>query len=263
MAEFETLELSIREHVGQLNLSRPALMNRFDDQLVVELARGLRELDAATEVRAIVLTADGQVFSAGGDTDSMLAANADHRILMKQVDDGRRLFRTFSDITKPLIVALHGHIFGVGTSLILTADAIVSTPSVRLSDPHVQFGLVPGDGGVVTWPMNLPMVKAKRHLLWAEPLMAEDAYRLGVVTDLVDTPAEVTPRAFELADRVSALPPVAVQLAKRAFNKSTHSRVEDVFDAGFYLEAISASTSDVREAVNAFKEKRTGKWLGQ
>jgi enoyl-CoA hydratase/carnithine racemase len=140
---------------------------------------------------------------------------------------------------------------------------VVSTPGVRISDPHVHLGLVAGDGGVVTWPANLPLIRAKRHLLWGEPLLAEDAYALGLVTELVDSADAVRSTALELAERVAALPPVAVQLTKRALNKVLGARVDEAFDTGFYLEAISASTTDLREAVAAFKEKRPGMWSGR
>ncbi|HEY0448701.1 enoyl-CoA hydratase/isomerase family protein [Actinophytocola sp.] len=249
--------------MGELRLCRPDVHNRFDDVLLGELGAALSEMEADQDVRAVVLTATGKHFSAGGDTEAMLAANADLRVLLAQVDLGRRLFRTFADFTKPLVAAVHGHVFGVATSLVLTADAVVSTPGVRISDPHVHLGLVAGDGGCVTWPANLPLVMAKRHLLWGEPLLAEDAHRVGLVTDLADDAESVRTLAFEIAGRVAALPPVAVQLTKRALNKVLGARVDEAFDTAFYLEAISASTADLREAVAAFKEKRPGEWSGR
>lgn len=263
MTRYEAVELAKDGPVGELRLSRPDLANRFDGVLLGELAGALTELGADPEVRAVVLTSTGRHFSAGGDTAAMLAAHDDLQVLLAQVDEGRRLFRTFADFPKPLIAAVHGHVFGVATSLVLTADAIVSTPGVRISDPHVHLGLVAGDGGCVTWPAHLPLVRAKRHLLWGEPLLAEDAYRLGMVTDLVDDADSVRPAALEIAGTVAALPPVAVQLTKRALNKVLGSRIEDVFDTAFYLEAISARTADMREAVAAFSERRPGVWTGR
>jgi enoyl-CoA hydratase/carnithine racemase len=264
MSRYETLEISSSDGgVAELTLSRPEVMNRFDEALVAELRAAIGELARDPSARAVVWSARGRHFSAGGDTDSMLAANSDHVQLMRQVDDGRALYRAFADFPKPLVVALHGHVFGVGTSLILTADAIVSAPKVQISDPHVQFGLVAGDGGCVSWPLHVPLIQAKRRLLWGEAISAEQAHRMGLVTELADTPDAVLPLARTLAEQVAALPPVAVQLTKRAFNKQLQSRIDDVFDLGFYLEAISTATSDVREAVAAFKEKRPGAWSGR
>lgn len=262
MTGFATLTMSHQDSVAELRLNRPDVLNRFDAELFAELEPALRQLADDSTVRAVVFSSTGRHFSAGGDFEAILAANADHETLMRQVDEGRRLFRGFADFPKPLIVSLHGDAFGVCASLVLIADAVVTAPTVKLSDPHVRMGLVAGDGGCVSWPANLPLVRAKRQLLWGEPISGEDAYRLGLVTDLVETPEEVPARARELAEKVAGLPPAAVQLTKRALNKHLHARIDDVFDVGFYLEAISARTSDVREAVAAFKEKREGRWSG-
>lgn len=263
MTRYQAVEVSADGGVGVLRLCRPELHNRFDDTLFGEIEPALGELEADPDVRAVVLASTGRTFSAGGDTEIMLAANADLGVLMTQINDGRRLFRAFADFGKPLVAALHGHVFGVATSLVLTADAVVSAPGVKIADPHVHMGLVAGDGGCVTWPASLPLIRAKRHLLWGEPLLAEDAYRLGLVTDLAGSPAEVEGLALEVAAQVAALPPVAVQLTKRALNKVLGARIDEALDTAFYLEAISMSTADVREAVTAFKEKRPGVWTGR
>lgn len=263
MTQFEAVEVNRKGAVAELRLCRPELHNRFDAAVTRDLTPALQALAEDVDVRAVVLSADGRHFSAGGDTETMLAANADLQILLSQLDDGRRLFRSFADLPKPLIAAVHGHVFGVATSLVLTADAVVSTPGVRFVDPHVHMGLVAGDGGCVMWPANLPLTRAKRHLLWGQPLLAEDAYALGLVSDLVDSADAVRSRALELAEEVAGLPPLAVQLTKRALNKVLGARIDEVFDTAFYLEAITVQTADLREAVAAFQEKRPGIWSGR
>jgi enoyl-CoA hydratase/carnithine racemase len=125
------------------------------------------------------------------------------------------------------------------------------------------MGLVAGDGGAIAWPANLSATMTKRHLLWGEALVAEDAHRLGVVTDLEPSVDAVRTRAKTLATRVAALPPVAVQLTKRALNQSVAARIAESFDLGFYLEAMTLGTEDMVEAVNAFHEKRRGSWKGR
>lgn len=262
MSAYTALKLFRDDHVAELRLNRPDVLNRFDATLFSELGPALQELADDSQIRAVVFSSTGKHFSAGGDFEAMLAANEDHATLMRQVDEGRRLFRAFADLTKPLVVALHGDVFGVGASIVMTADAVVATPTVKLSDPHVRMGLVAGDGGCVGWPVNLPFIRAKRQLLWGEPITGQDAFEMGIVTELAESAQEVRALAFELATRVAELPPVAVQLTKRALNKYLHSRIDDVLDVGFYLEAISARTDDLREAVAAFKEKREGRWIG-
>lgn len=262
MTSYGTLALHVEGHVGELRLTRPELLNRFDDELLDELGPALRALEDDEQVRAVVWTSTGKHFSAGGDVETILQGAKDLTHLLRGVDRGKVLYRTFAEFSKPLVAAVHGHVFGVATSLVLTADAVVTTPQAKLSDPHVHMGLVAGDGGCISWPANLPLIRAKRHLLWGEPMTGQQAYELGLVTDLVDGPEEVRARARELAVRVAGLPPVAVQLTKKTLNKGFAARVDEVLETGFAYEALSNRTHDVVEAVAAFKEGRPGRWTG-
>jgi enoyl-CoA hydratase/carnithine racemase len=260
----EALTLEIVDGVATVELSRPDDLNRFDNLLHDELEEAIAEIAVDPDARALLLCGSGKVFSGGGDAARMLAAaQEDPHARMVGVDRGRRLFRLCTDFPKPFVAAVHGDVFGVATSLVLTADALVSTPGVKFVDPHVHMGLVAGDGGAIAWPINMPAALAKRHLLWGEPMKAEDAHRVGLVTDLVDTADQVRPHAEKLAARVAALPPVAVQLTKRTLNKVIQSRIDEAFDLGFYLEAITVGTEDMVEAVNAFLEKRRPTWKGR
>lgn len=259
---YQTVEITRHGHVAELRLNRPETLNAFDDLLVNELPGVLIDLARDTGVRAVVWTSAGKHFSAGGDMATILAGHADLNVLLRGVDDGRRLFRAFADFPKPIVAAVHGSSFGVATSLIFTTDAVVATPVAKLSDPHVHMGLVAGDGGAVTWPSSAGLARAKRKLLWGEALTGAEAYQFGLVTDLADTPEEVRELAHELAQRVAALPPVATQLTKRALNRVLSANTDQVLDTGFYLEALSNRTDDAVEAVNAFTEKREGRWTG-
>lgn len=258
--KYEAVEVHDHGHVAELRMSRPETLNAFDDLLVNELPGVLVELARDTDVRAVVWTSTGRHFSAGGDMATILAGHADINALMRGVDDGRRLFRAFADFPKPLIAAVHGHSFGVATSLVFTADAVVTTPTVQLSDPHVRMALVAGDGGCVTWPLSAGLMRAKRKLLWGQPLTGQDAYQIGLVTDLADDAEGVAGTAFELATSVAELPPLATQFTKRALNRVLTANTEQVLDTGFYLEALTNRSSDALEAVSAFKEKRNGRW---
>ncbi|MGQ0464159.1 MAG: enoyl-CoA hydratase/isomerase family protein [Sporichthyaceae bacterium] len=260
--DLETVLVEIADGVAEVRLDRPDVLNRFDDDLIAELPVVLEMLQDDAAVRAVVWTSSGKHFSAGGDMEVILAGHKDLNQLMTGVAAGRKLYRAFADFGKPLVVALHGHVFGVATSLVLLGDAIVTSPEVKIVDPHVHMGLVAGDGGAISWPANMPLARAKRHLLWGEPLTGRQAYDLGLVSDLVDDPREVRARAFELAEQVAALPPVAVQLTKRTLNKGLSHRIDEVLDTGFAYEAISNRTDDVVEAVAAFKEGRPGRWTG-
>lgn len=262
MAGYESLVIEKHGFVAELRLSRPESLNAFDDVLVNELPEALRELARDTDVRAVLWTSEGKHFSAGGDLATIAAGYEDLNVLIRGVDDGRRLFRAFADFPKPLVAAVHGHSFGVATSLIFTADAVVTTAETKLSDPHVHLGLVAGDGGCVTWPLSAGLARAKRKLLWGEALTGLEAYEFGLVTDLADSADKVRVAALDLAEQVASLPPIAVQLTKRSLNRVLAASTDQVLDTSFYLEALSNRSADAIEAVNAFNEKREGRWTG-
>ncbi|EFC86754.1 enoyl-CoA hydratase/isomerase family protein [Parafrankia sp. EUN1f] len=244
-------------------LTRPDLLNRVDDELRDALIAAFREVSVDGTTRCVVLGAQGRVFSAGGDMEMMKAKHGDLAAIHRGTDAGRRLIDTLFNTPVPVVAAVHGHAVGLGSTLVLACDAVVAARGVRIVDSHVAIGLVAGDGGAVMWPAAMGMVKAKRHLLTGDPLLAEDAAALGVVSDLVETPEEVLPTARALADRIAALPPLAVQGTKRSLNHVMRLRAEEVLELSFAYEAETMSSQDLLEGIAAFIEKRSPKYSGR
>jgi enoyl-CoA hydratase len=261
-SDFSTLDVVRDGSVVEVHLCRPDVMNRFDWDLHTELEVVMRDLAKEVDVNAVVLTSSGRFFSAGGDVQTILDSADDPKGRWVGVDQGRSLFRAVADLPKPLVVALQGDVYGLGATIAFLADAIVTTPTARIADTHVLMGIAAGDGGCVSWPVNMGLVKAKRHLLTGEPITGKEAHRLGIVSDLVDEPDEVRPAAIEIARKIAALPPMAVQLTKRALNKVVQARADEVLDLAFYLESVTFGTRDAREAVEAFRAKRDPEWKG-
>ena len=257
----DSLSLTVDGHVAEITLTRPHLLNRFDFVLHRDFTEVLLELRGLTDVRAIVLASTGTVFSAGGDFELMLACRADVATRTRTLDEGRLLFRLLADVPVPVVVALHGDAIGLAATVALACDAIVAARTASISDPHVSIGLVAGDGGCVVWPAAAGMLRAKRYLLTGDRLSAEDAWVMGLVSDLVDGPDDVLPAA--LAARMAALPPLAVQGTKRALNQLLQQRAGEVLDLSFTLEAASMASDDLAEAIAAFKERREPKYQGR
>jgi enoyl-CoA hydratase len=258
----DALTLRTDGPVAEITLARPELFNRFDDQLHVELTQVLDSLRRDEKVRAVVLASTGKVFSAGGDFDLMRAAQADVTTRLRIVDDGRRLLDALISLPQPLVVALHGAAIGLGATVVLTADAIVAARSATISDPHVQLGLVAGDGGCLVWPQSVGMLRARRYLLTGDAIPAADAHAMGLVTDLVETPEDVLPAAQALAARIAALPPLAVQGTKRALNRVTQQRAGEVVEVSFMHEETTLASNDLLEAIDSFTERRAPNYKG-
>jgi len=129
-------------------------------------------------------------------------------------------------------------------------------------DPHVNVGLVAGDGGAVIWPLLLGPQAAKRHLLLGEPLTAADALRLGVASE-VCAPDAVRDRALAWAQRLAAQPPLAVKGTKAAVNAQLKQALLTTFDLSTALEMPCFLSRDHAEAIDALREKRTPTFEGR
>lgn len=257
------LSLTISDGVAEIVLTRPELLNRVDAQLHEELTRTLRMLASDPSVRCIVLGSTGKAFSAGGDFAMMHEAHGDPAVRRGIVDEGRRLLQALLEQPQPIVVAVHGAAIGLGATIALMCDVIVAARSAVLADTHVQVGLVAGDGGCLAWPQSIGMTRARRHLLTGDPLDAETAWQLGLVTDLVDSPDQALPVARDIATRVAALAPLAVQGTKRTLNLVAQQRAGEVMELGFALEEQTLASDDLLEGITAFKERREPRFTGR
>ncbi|MER7684962.1 enoyl-CoA hydratase/isomerase family protein [Streptomyces sp. NPDC097610] len=261
---YETLTIE-RHDNGRvdLTLARPELLNRVDDDSRRELIDALLTVGNDRATRSIVLAAQGKVFSAGGDFDMMRRKHGDVAAVRQGTTDSRRLVEVFNDVPVPVIAAVHGHAIGVGSTIVLSCDIVVASRGVKIVDSHVKIGLVAGDGGVVVWPANMGTIRAKRHLLTGDPLLAEDAHQIGVASDLVDSPEKVLPTAQGIADTIASLPPLAVSGTKRSFNQATRLRTAEVMELSSQYEAETMHSEDLLEAIDAFQSKRTPTYRGR
>lgn len=262
--EFHGLTVTDRgAGVHEITLTRPELRNRFDNALQTELATVLRRLGDDDAVRAIVLASTGSAFSAGGDFALMQAAHDDDIVRRDTVAAGRDLLHAFLDLRQPVVVAVQGAAIGLGATVALMCDVVVAARRAKLADTHVQIGLVAGDGGCLVWPHAVGMLRARRYLLTGDALDAETAHQMGIVTDLVDEPDQALPCAQAIAERIAALPPMAVQGTKNALNHLMKQRADEVVDLAFALEDQTLVSSDLLEGIAAFQEGRPASFTGR
>ncbi|MFF2059906.1 enoyl-CoA hydratase/isomerase family protein [Rhodococcus qingshengii] len=261
--QLETLRISREGAVATVTLTRPNEMNRFDVPQEAEFIEVLRYLRQAEEgIRVVILAAQGRAFSAGGDVGTVRKMAADFGARAKAVSQGLELMNELLSFPLPIVTAIQGAAMGLGANVAFATDIVVAWRQAKLADPHVKIGLVAGDGGAVLWPISAGILRAKRHLLTGDPITAEEGYAFGLVTDLVDTPEDVLPRAQELAEKIAALPPLAVQGTKAALNRLLGQRAGEVLELSLQLEGMTMATNDVVEAATAFIEKRPGVYTG-
>lgn len=248
--------------VIEITMSRPEQLNAFNPAMHDELRHAFETIARGSDARAVILAGAGRAFSAGGDLDWIERNHHDPAARIRAGAEGRGLLLALVDCPLPVIAAVHGDAIGVGATIAMAADAIVASRNARFGDPHVLVGLTAGDGGCALWPASTGMLLAKRYLLTGELIPAEEAWRMAMVTDLVDGPGDVMDKARQIAARIAALPPFAVQSTKRTFNAALRARVEEVGELGLNYLVQSYACVDVPEAVAALKERRPGNFKG-
>jgi enoyl-CoA hydratase len=256
MQTYNALRFELDGHVAKIALNRPDSLNAIDDEMHHELLQALLHVRGTPEIRAVLFSSTGKAFSAGGDLGEIARLQADAARRASMCDGGLRIVHALIDIPVPIVVALHGDALGLGASLVLGCDIVVASKNARLGDPHVKVGLVAGDGGCLFWPAAMGINRAKRYLLTGDLLSAEEALRFGLVSDLVETAEEALPAALKIAERIAALPPIAVRGTKQSINALLKARARETFDLSMAYEFQSAGSEDVVEAVAAFKERR-------
>lgn len=200
-----------------------------------------------SDADVIVLTGAGRAFSAGGDIDWMQRSIDSPSDFEETAREAKDIVFSQLQLDKPVIARINGHAIGLGASLALLCNVIVMADTAKIDDPHVSVGLVAGDGGALIWPQIVGYAKARHYRFTRELLTAQEAERIGLVTQVVPA-AELDARVQELAGCPASGP------LKALFHAH--------FDAGVAYECLSNLTDDHQEAVHAFRERRKPAFRG-
>jgi 2-(1,2-epoxy-1,2-dihydrophenyl)acetyl-CoA isomerase len=253
-----------RGAVATVTLNRPDAMNAVDNSMRRNLMAALDDLARSTEVRAVVLTGAGKAFCSGADLKSA-AANPDtslRRTARTLMHDFQPIVECMSRMDKPVIGAINGAAVGVGMSLALACDLLVMAESAYLLSPFVGIGLIP-DGGLAWFlTRRIGYNRTFEVLAESQKLTAARCVELGIANRSVaaDTLAETTAK---WADDMAQRAPIALALTKRAARLSMSTGLSDALTLEAELQTVCASTEDSREAIAAFREKRSPTFQGR
>jgi enoyl-CoA hydratase/carnithine racemase len=162
-----------------------------------------------------------------------------------------------AEFPKPVVAAVNGPAVGLGCSIAVNCDIVYIAESTFMQDTHVSIGLVCGDGGAVTWPLMMSLLKAKEYLLTGERIPAAMCVELGLANRALPD-AELLPAALELAGKLAAQPPQAMQETKRALNLHLQAAISLVGPFAISAESESFATDDVRRTIEKFKGQSAG-----
>jgi enoyl-CoA hydratase len=255
-----TAEPVLVEEAGPVRivtLNRPDSMNAFDDDMHDALVHVLREVGRDRTARAIVLTGAGRAFSAGGDIDRFELLANDLEVRRQTLRVGRQLFEDLINVHVPVVAAVNGPAVGLGCTLVSTCDMVFMSEKSYLCDPHVTVALVAGDGGQVTWPLNIGLLRAKEYLLTGDRVPPQVAVEMGMANRVV-SPESLMPESIAFAHRLAALPWQAVQDTKSVLNQHLRQSAVAALGFGFAAESQSHDTAEYRAVPSTFRSREGG-----
>ena len=248
------LRLQLEGDIAHLRLSRPDTANAVDPTAHTQLVRAMRRVSQEFGGKALVISAQGRNFSAGGDFQSMEDAHSSLDVRRHMAREASELFGIFNRLEIPVICAVQGAAAGLGATIAVASDIIVANRTARFIDPHVAIGLVAGDGGVIAWTQAIGLNRAKRYLLTGDRLGAVEAHAMGLITDLVDDPEDVLPAAMAIAEKIAGYPKLGVQGTKRVFNKFSQQASHAALELGLLLEMESFQSPELLETVQRMRK---------
>lgn len=248
------------EGIGVVTLNRPQAFNTTNMELFSELEECQKLIESDHSLRAVVINANGDHFSAGIDLNMLKLV--DSQFILNKLDWLQRLYSRWQEMPIPVIAAIHGICYGSGMELVLGCDIRVASDDARFAIPEVRFGLSPDMGGTVRLTKLVGSGQAKRLIMGCEEIDAPEALRIGLIEVMV-LKCQLMERAMNIAGKMASLPPAAVRFAKRGINLADESSVM----AGLLFEQAQSTfccgTEDFTEAVTAFLEKRKPVFYGR
>ncbi|MEM1589693.1 MAG: enoyl-CoA hydratase/isomerase family protein [Candidatus Bathyarchaeia archaeon] len=258
---YETLKVEREENVLWLILNRPHRLNAFNDVLMEELADALDTAERDPSIRCVVITGEGdRAFSAGADITMFPKATPVKAEEFSRL--GQKVFSKIEEMSKPVIAAINGFALGGGLELALACDFRIAAEHAELGSPEINLGLIPGWGGTQRLVRIVGLAKAKEMVMLGTRLKAEEALRIGLVHKVVHY-EKLRDDVRELAKKLSEGPPIALKYAKFALNFGTQVPLEAGLRIESGLMALTFSTEDLKEGVEAFMSRRKPEFKGK
>ena len=258
---FDNLLLERDGAVALVTINRPQVLNALNTQTLDELRRAVLDLRRDAGVRAVILTGAGdRSFVAGADINELAvqtpASARDHAL------EGQHVLDLIENLGKPVIAAINGFALGGGCETAMACTVRIAVESAQFGQPEVKLGLVPGGGGTQRLPRLVGKGRALQLILTGETISAQEAYRIGLVNEVVPA-ADLLARAEVILKQIAANAPIAVKFSLQAVNKGLETSQAEglVLEASYF--GICAATEDKKEGTSAFLEKRAPQFQGR
>src|SRR5579872_530185 len=248
-----------RDHEGQvaiLTLSRPERMNAITWTMRERVLEHFRVIDAEAQIRVVVIRAEGDTFSPGGDIPGFLELEPH-----KFIDLGHNLTAPARS-PKPVIVAIDGYCLGAGLELSMACDIRVATRRSAFGQPEIRLGMIPGSGGSQRLVRYLGRSRAKYYILTGERFTAQQAHEWGLVASLVDDAEALEAEVERIVRVLLDHSPLALRVAKEVIDAGADGPLQTGIELERKAYSLLRATHDFAEGVDAFVNKRKPVFTG-
>ena len=258
---YTTLEITRRNGIGIVMLSRPEVHNAFNEVVIAELTAAIGELGEEEATRIIILSGNGPSFCAGADLNWMKKMAGFSRAQNVQDAAGlAEMLRTLNEVPKPTIARVHGAAYGGGVGLVACCDIAIAAAEATFALSESRLGLIPA----TISPYVIEAIgarQARRYFLTAERFEAAEAYRIGLVHDIVPI-AQLDDRVNEILGPLLVAGPGAQRECKALIRAVAHKPIDGqvIGDTVQRIANVRASPEG-KEGVAAFLEKRDASWI--
>jgi enoyl-CoA hydratase len=259
-----TLENVLYEKKGLIayvTLNRPKVLNALNQRTWQDLRAAFEDARDDADVRGVILTGAGdKAFIAGADISELAQVTAVPA--ERSSTYGQEVLNLVENLGKPVVAAINGFALGGGCETAMACTIRLATESARFGQPEVKLGVLPGGGGTQRLPRLVGKGRALQLILSGEMISAQEAYRIGLVNEVVAA-ADLIPRAEAILKQIFANAPLAVRYSLEAVNKGLEtSQTEGLaLEASFF--GLCAGTEDKQEGTRAFLEKRAPQFQGR
>lgn len=250
-----------RGAIAYVTVNRPKVLNALNTQTWKDLRAVFEDARDDAAVRGVILTGEGdKAFVAGADIGELAHASAIEAEQSSRF--GQEVLDLIENLGKPVIAAINGFALGGGCETAMACTLRIAVEQAKLGQPEVKLGLLPGGGGTQRLPRLVGKGRALQLILSAEVITAQEAWRIGLVNEVVAA-ADLIPRAEAILKMIASNAPVAVKLALEAVNRGLDAGQSEglVLEASFF--GLCAGTEDKKEGTSAFLEKRAPQFLGR